>query len=138
MARCVRDCAHQALNQALNPRPSTHDYAHLSPQVEGHDKLVASHPGKAASDLYGGEHLLRLIVTLPALLNKAEMTPRNLAALQPRLQELLRFMEKGFVTYFLSESQYIRCEGGDDGGADAAGGGKGTDGEGAGGAGGGQ
>jgi hypothetical protein len=107
--------------------------------VEGHDKLVASHPGKAASDLYGGEHLLRLIVTLPALLNKAEMTQRNMAALQPRLQELLRFMEKGFVTYFLSESQYIvGREGGADGGADVAGGGKGVDGEGAGGAGGGQ
>jgi len=38
------------------------------------------------------------------------MPQRSMSALQPRLQELLRFMEKNFVNYFLTEPQYVNRE----------------------------
>eukprot|EP00960_Hanusia_phi_P073439 768013-Hanusia_phi.AAC.10 len=53
-----------------------------------------------ASEIYGGEHLLRLLVKLPSLLEKANVPEVTAKNLHPRLVEFLRFMEKN-ANYFL-------------------------------------
>lgn len=60
-------------------------------ELAAYAALRQAHPDTPPSKLYGGEHLLRLVVTIPAMLKKAEMSQRSMAALQPRLQELLRY-----------------------------------------------
>jgi hypothetical protein len=61
-----------------------------------------SNPGAKQSDLYGTEHLLRLVAKLPSLLQDAKMAPETAKHLYPRIMELLRYIERNAATLLLS------------------------------------
>ncbi|KAM7514376.1 hypothetical protein LguiA_003959 [Lonicera macranthoides] len=54
------------------------------------------------SDVYGAEHLLRLFVKLPELLRFANIEEETLAELQPKIMDILRFLQKNHSSFFLS------------------------------------
>ena len=54
----------------------------------------SSAPLRPLCSAYGGEHLLRLLVKLPALLQRAELTNAQLSALCATLQALVRWLCK--------------------------------------------
>lgn len=60
-------------------------------------------PGVPPCEIYGIEHLLRLVVKLPMLLENANMHPDSALHLHPRLLELLRFFERNASSFFLCE-----------------------------------
>ncbi|KAJ4962526.1 hypothetical protein NE237_022465 [Protea cynaroides] len=54
------------------------------------------------STVYGAEHLLRLFVKLPELLDNVNIEEETLTRLQQKLHEFLKFMQKNQSTFFLS------------------------------------
>lgn len=60
-------------------------------------------PGVPMSEIYGPEHLLRLFVSLPALIAQTNMDQQSVAALREHLEECLRFMLKYRSKFFLKE-----------------------------------
>eukprot|EP01133_Synstelium_polycarpum_P012903 gene12903-15157_t len=70
-------------------------------------------PDKEMNEIYGAEHLLRLFVKLPDLINVSEMGEQTLKILAQVFTELLKYLEKHKVDLFLSEyvpvsSYYMR------------------------------
>lgn len=63
---------------------------------------------KAASDLYGAEHLVRLFVKLPELVPVAFMTPPDVVRLEQQLHDLMRRMTevKRHARYFSVSEEY--------------------------------
>ena len=57
------------------------------------------------SAVYGAEHLLRLFVKLPALLEEAGTTEDDRAYFEPQINGILKFLQKGSAsaTYFLKD-----------------------------------
>ena len=51
-------------------------------------------------DIYGAEHLLRLLVKLPGFLEATVMDGDQRLVLQAKLQELLKFVQKNHAAYF--------------------------------------
>ncbi len=49
-------------------------------------------PGTCPCDVFGGEHLVRLLVKLPELVPVAHMSPAHILALEARLHELMGMM----------------------------------------------
>eukprot|EP00611_Tribonema_gayanum_P030352 TRINITY_DN840_c1_g1_i1.p1 TRINITY_DN840_c1_g1~~TRINITY_DN840_c1_g1_i1.p1 ORF type:complete len:335 (-),score=139.47 TRINITY_DN840_c1_g1_i1:76-999(-) len=66
-------------------------YAH---EREHHAAVVAHNKGRAASELYGAEHLLRLFTKLPALLAQTNLNSNEVGQLQAKLGEFLKYMQK--------------------------------------------
>ncbi|XP_043712843.1 protein MRG1-like isoform X1 [Telopea speciosissima] len=54
------------------------------------------------STVYGAEHLLRLFVKLPELLDYVNIEEETLTRLQQKLLEFLKFMQKNQTSFFLS------------------------------------
>ena len=74
----------------------------LYPQErEQAERLLA--PGKMPSAVYGAEHLLRLFWRLPELLPTAEMPGDQIATLQARLGDVLRFVLANEKRFFCSK-----------------------------------
>ncbi|KAK4532814.1 hypothetical protein CCYA_CCYA14G3671 [Cyanidiococcus yangmingshanensis] len=69
-------------------------------------RLTASQGNKAASELYGGEHLLRLLVKLPWFLEHASVTERELQELSLLFQDLCRFLLRNGRKYFRVEDDH--------------------------------
>ncbi|KAI5925499.1 MRG-domain-containing protein [Camillea tinctor] len=68
-------------------------------------KKWASDPdfeGKAASDIYGAEHLLRLIVTLPELIAQTNMDQQSVNRLREELSKFCAWLSKNATEYFVS------------------------------------
>jgi mortality factor 4-like protein 1 len=66
------------------------------------DELTSS-PGCAGlplDEVYGAEHLLRLLVKLPSFLEATVMDGDQRLVLQAKLQELLKFVQKNHAAYF--------------------------------------
>ncbi|XP_074381008.1 protein MRG2-like isoform X4 [Apium graveolens] len=57
------------------------------------------------STVYGAEHLLRLFVKLPEILHDAKIEEETLLKLQPKILDLLKFLQKNQGTLFLSTYQ---------------------------------
>uniref|UniRef100_K3W9B5 Uncharacterized protein n=1 Tax=Globisporangium ultimum (strain ATCC 200006 / CBS 805.95 / DAOM BR144) TaxID=431595 RepID=K3W9B5_GLOUD len=55
------------------------------------------------SEIYGAEHLIRLFVRLPILLGGANLPPRELASIQSRLNDFLKYIQKNAATWFSPE-----------------------------------
>mmetsp|Transcript_32924 Transcript_32924/g.66850 ORF Transcript_32924/g.66850 Transcript_32924/m.66850 type:complete len:182 (-) Transcript_32924:1198-1743(-) len=70
-------------------------------EFEQFDRFRAERPNVPPCELYGIEHLLRLVVKLPTLLENARMHPDSALHLHPRLLELLRFFERNARSFFL-------------------------------------
>lgn len=67
------------------------------------------------SAVYGAEHLLRLFVKMPALLEEAEISEEDRAYFEPHMKEILKFLQKSIssTSYFLTDYEeaaeiYIR------------------------------
>ncbi|KAG8684649.1 Esa1p-associated factor [Ceratobasidium sp. 394] len=64
------------------------------------------------SAIYGAEHLLRLIVNLPAMIAQTTMDPDSVALLKEYVEYLLQYMvqerEKFFLTDYEDASPYYR------------------------------
>jgi len=59
--------------------------------------------GKAVSEIYGAEHLLRLFVKLPLLLSDTDMQPEAQALIKQRLEDLLSYLVTNKKTFFVSK-----------------------------------
>lgn len=65
-----------------------------------HEKCCSK--GMQPSQVYGAEHLLRLCVKLPELFVQSEMSHAQIESLQPKLVELLKFLQRNATDCFLS------------------------------------
>ncbi|KAF9918187.1 Esa1p-associated factor [Lobosporangium transversale] len=59
--------------------------------------------GKEDSEIYGGEHLLRLFVQFPMLIAHTEMDQDSINALRENLVDILKWMQKNHKDLLLSE-----------------------------------
>jgi len=85
---------------------------------EQYDEARQAHPDTPMSDIYGAEHLLRLFVRLPYLLAQTDLDEAEMAQIQAKLGDLLKYMQKQQSTLFLSE--YARVQPAAAGGAAAS------------------
>ena len=53
------------------------------------------------SSIFGGEHLLRLLVKLPELIPPSTMLPETYAALDARLLDFIKFLQRHQSQFFL-------------------------------------
>jgi mortality factor 4-like protein 1 len=68
-------------------------------------QLMTGNPEKRASELYGGEHLLRLLVKLPWFLEQASFSEQEIRQLSQLFQDLCRFMLRHGRKYFHMEEE---------------------------------
>lgn len=82
-------------------------YRFERPQYES---VAAERPDEIAtpSGLYGAEHLLRLIVKLPELLNLAGMTPEETEVVVATVNDLMRFLTRYAGTFFTTD-HYVKA-----------------------------
>lgn len=66
--------------------------------------------GALPSSVYGAEHLLRLFVKLPELLPLTNIPHQNYAALETRLMDFVKFLQKHQSSFFLAPSEYKQAE----------------------------
>ena len=71
-----------------------------------YNQTMADHKNKRASEIYGAEHLLRLLVKLPELLSLTNMTSTQKAILESKCLEFVKFFQRGASRYFLSSAEY--------------------------------
>ncbi|RKP02219.1 hypothetical protein CXG81DRAFT_11056 [Caulochytrium protostelioides] len=60
-------------------------------------------PGKAPSDLYGAEHLLRLFVQLPSLLAYTNMDAEAMSILKEHFTDILKYIHRQYDTFFTNQ-----------------------------------
>jgi len=65
--------------------------------------MKLENPGFKPSEMYGGEHLLRLLMKIPSEMNNAKIASGTATFFQPRLQELVKFIEKNESTIMCNE-----------------------------------
>ncbi|KAF2964799.1 hypothetical protein GQX73_g8764 [Xylaria multiplex] len=73
--------------------------------AEVHKKWNSTDPefqGKTASDVYGAEHLCRLIVSLPELLAQTNMDQQSVNRLREELAKFSTWLSKNATEYFVS------------------------------------
>jgi len=78
-----------------------------------HHEILCQHPHLKMSQIYGVEHLCRLFVKLPHLLDPNELDQRTRIALEAEIkniiQLILNFSEKYFVDqYQIPNDEYIK------------------------------
>lgn len=59
------------------------------------------------SEVYGPEHLLRLMVSLPALISQTTMDQQSVATLKEHIESLLIFLERHKRPYFLKKYENV-------------------------------
>ncbi|KAL1520221.1 hypothetical protein AB1Y20_023691 [Prymnesium parvum] len=79
-----------------------------------HSDITKEHMSKPLVEIYGVEHLLRLYVKLPELLNQCSLQKEHMTVLVSKLVELLKFMQANKAKYFVNEYQkpneeYLAC-----------------------------
>ncbi|KAI8625780.1 MRG-domain-containing protein [Xylariaceae sp. FL1651] len=73
--------------------------------AEVHKKWNSPDPefhGKTASDIYGPEHLCRLIVSLPELIAQTNMDQQSVNRLREELAKFSTWLSKNYTEYFVS------------------------------------
>ena len=78
------------------------------------DKDVMDITGKGPADVYGAEHLARLIVSMPELIGQTSMDVQAINRLRDELQKLTQFLSKNAGKYFAPEyeaptSEYVNA-----------------------------
>mmetsp|Transcript_23636 Transcript_23636/g.65560 ORF Transcript_23636/g.65560 Transcript_23636/m.65560 type:complete len:251 (+) Transcript_23636:183-935(+) len=58
---------------------------------------------KAPSAIFGAEHLLRLVVKLPQLLDSADVPEHKIGFIQSQLYDFVTFLSQNQATYFLAQ-----------------------------------
>ncbi|KAH8826806.1 MRG-domain-containing protein [Flagelloscypha sp. PMI_526] len=85
-------------------------YRFERPQYESvrHKYMLGQHlppavfPDKPMSEVYGGEHLLRMLVILPEMISASQLDSESVFLLQNYVNELLRYLARNKEQYFLS------------------------------------
>jgi len=75
-------------------------YGFERPQYE---EEVAQNPKFKASKVYGAEHLLRLLVKLPAILKESNIPEEKVKVITDKVNELFKFMQKNGTAIFSPE-----------------------------------
>lgn len=74
-------------------------------EVQQYDEVVSG--GVSPSAVYGGEHLVRLLVKLPELVPVASMGAQNVVTLEARLHDLMAQLVEKQGQLFLPSSAYV-------------------------------
>lgn len=114
----VREYFNKALGRILLYRFERDQYLEIFKKTEsGTDDLA----GKTMSDIYGGEHLLRLFVSLPELIAQTNMDPQSVNRLREELLKITMWLNKDetvgkvFVSeYEAADNEYIDKAKGDE------------------------
>jgi mortality factor 4-like protein 1 len=68
-----------------------------------YSEILKSSQNRPMSDLYGAEHLLRLLAKLPELIVTTDMEQDTVAVLIEGVSELIKYLAKNVGTLFVSE-----------------------------------
>lgn len=79
-------------------------------EAERPDKDLASIKGKGPCDVYGAEHLARLIVTMPELISQTNMDAQAVNRLKEELHKLTQFLAKNATKYFAADYDAVESE----------------------------
>lgn len=73
-----------------------------------YEEYVDAHPDATMSSVYGAEHLLRLFVKLPALLQATKLDGKELKILCDKVQDILKYLDSRITgTQQLFVKQYM-------------------------------
>jgi len=95
--RSVADAVRSYFDAAL-PKLLLYRY-----EREQWESVKARRAGAAPSDVYGAEHLLRLLAKLPVLLAKTDLGPAEAAATSAKLGELAKFLRDDRAALFAAD-----------------------------------
>ncbi|KAI0025917.1 MRG-domain-containing protein [Xylariomycetidae sp. FL0641] len=95
----VKEYFDKALGRILLYRYERGQYAELYKQMNAAEGELA---GKSASDVYGVEHLMRLMVSLPELLAQTNMDQQSVNRLREELSKFCAWISKNATEYFVS------------------------------------
>lgn len=71
------------------------------------NKSLARIKGKTACDVYGAEHLSRLIVSMPELISQTNMDAQAVNRLKEELHKLTQFLAKNATRYFAQDYESV-------------------------------
>jgi len=71
-----------------------HQYAEIRKKyITGPQVKIEESSDVEMSSIYGGEHLLRMLVSLPQMIANSQMDAESIALVKEYVNELLRFLE---------------------------------------------
>ncbi|KYQ93265.1 NuA4 histone H4 acetyltransferase complex subunit [Tieghemostelium lacteum] len=65
--------------------------------------ILKTYPKTPMSDIYGGEHLLRLFVKLPLLLSTLNMEDKTISIIKKSFEDILKYIEENEITIFIKD-----------------------------------
>jgi len=68
---------------------------------EQYEQIRAQYPERTISEIYGADHLLRLIVRLPAILAQTTLEKEQIQKLKSQISDLLKFIQKKSDIYLV-------------------------------------
>lgn len=81
----------------------------LYPSEQAQFNAVQERKCTSICDVFGAEHLLRLLFQLPALYSASDFTERDNETIRLSISSLLSFLSK-HTEFFLEQSQYVEEE----------------------------
>jgi len=94
-----REYFEKALSRILLYRFERHQYMEMRKLIDSEEDTLH----KSVCDIYGAEHLARLIVTLPELLAQTNMDQQSVSRLREEIGKFTIWLGKEAKTYFVSE-----------------------------------
>ncbi|PMD23785.1 MRG-domain-containing protein [Hyaloscypha hepaticicola] len=96
----LKEYFEKCLGRILLYRFERHQYSEVR---EGIAKNTGDFAGKGVGDIYGAEHLCRLLVSLPELIAQTNMDHQSVNRLREELTKLTNWLGRNYLTYFVSE-----------------------------------
>ncbi|CCH40793.1 Chromatin modification-related protein EAF3 [Wickerhamomyces ciferrii] len=89
----------RSLGNLLLYRFERQQFLNLTKDPEFNDRELSS--------IYGAEHLMRLMVTLPALIAQTTMDQQSVATLKDHVEDFLKFLDKNKKEFFLKRYENV-------------------------------
>ncbi|RDA94893.1 hypothetical protein CP533_4324 [Ophiocordyceps camponoti-saundersi (nom. inval.)] len=97
----LREYFEKALSRILLYRFERHQYMNFRTLWDNNTEETSQY--KSVSDVYGAEHLARLIVSLPELLAQTNMDQQSVSRLREEMGKFNVWLSRNCETYFVSE-----------------------------------
>ncbi|PFH56829.1 hypothetical protein XA68_15937 [Ophiocordyceps unilateralis] len=97
----LREYFEKALSRILLYRFERHQYMNIRKLWDSNTDETSEY--KSVSDVYGAEHLARLMVSLPELLAQTNMDQQSVSRLREEVGKFTVWLSRNCETYFVSE-----------------------------------